>query len=150
MTPEDQEQPEQQEQQEPETLRKNGSHPFEDESRYSRHLQPPMVEPYQKTFMEGEKNFSNIVNHLLKKPLSVIHTINEKGGVSYLPILIMTIVSLALFGFIIGSFNGVGAQMWAAPVKIIFGVLFSSIICLSGVQWVSNTWLISFLFIKRS
>lgn len=86
--------------------------------------------PYEKSFIEGENTFSNIVSHLLKKPLSVIHTIDEKGGVSYLPILIMTILSLSLFGFIVGSFNGVTDQMWVAPMKIVFGVLFSSAICL--------------------
>ena len=91
---------------------------------------PPIEEPYEKSYIEGEKTFSNIVSHLLKKPLSVIHTIDEKGGVSYLPILIMTIISLTLFGFIIGSFNGVTDQMWAAPLKIVAGVLFSSAICL--------------------
>lgn len=92
--------------------------------------EPQKEEPYVKSYIEGDKSFSNIVSYLLKKPLSVIHTLDEKGGVSYVPILIMTLVSLALFGFIVGSFNGAGEQMWAAPVKIIGGVLFSSIICL--------------------
>lgn len=84
----------------------------------------------QSIYIEGEKTFSNIVSHLLKKPLNVIHTIHDKGGVSYTPMLVMTVLSLSLFGFILGSFDGVSHQMWAAPVKIVFGLLFSSLLCL--------------------
>ena len=91
---------------------------------------PEPQEPYQKTFIEGEYTFSNTISHLLKKPLSVIHSIDEKKGVHWMPIFAMTIFSLALFGFIVGSFEGATKQMWLAPTKIVFGVLFSSLICL--------------------
>ncbi len=132
MTPEDQNQNGHQDQpkQEP------GNPPKEYNWSNPEQLTPPnqsqsrMQLPYEKSFIVGENTFSNIVSHLLKKPLSVIHTIDEKGGVSYAPILIMTIISLTLFGFIVGSFSGITDQMWAAPVKIVFGVLFSSLICL--------------------
>jgi hypothetical protein len=93
--------------------------------------QPEAVKKhYNKTFIEGDYSFSNIINHLLKKPLSVIHTMDEKEGVSWMPILAMTVFSLVLFGFIVGSFQGATEQMWLAPVKIVGGVLFSSLICL--------------------
>ena len=85
---------------------------------------------YVKTFIEGDNSFSNIINHLLKRPLSVIHTMDEKGGVPWMPILLMTVFALTLFGFIVGSFQGATEQMWLAPLKIVGGVLFSSLICL--------------------
>jgi len=87
-------------------------------------------EPYVKTFIEGDYSFSNIMSHLLKKPLSVIHSIDEREGVRWTPILLLTITALAFFGFIVGSFSGATEQMWLAPAKIVSGVLFSSLICL--------------------
>ena len=97
--------------------------------------QPPQQshrpeEPYVKTFIEGDYSFSNIMSHLLKKPLSVIHSIDEREGVRWTPILLLTITALAFFGFIVGSFSGATEQMWLAPAKIVSGVLFSSLICL--------------------
>ena len=93
-------------------------------------MKPQSPQTYEKTFIEGEYSFSNIINHLLKKPLSVIHTMDEKEGVRWAPILAMTVFSLSLFGFIVGSFQGATEQMWLAPLKIVGGVLFSSLICL--------------------
>ena len=61
---------------------------------------------YVKTYIEGEHSFSNIISHLLKKPLSVIHSIDEQDDVRWSPIFIMTIIALSFFGFIVGSFNG--------------------------------------------
>ncbi len=93
----------------------------------------PMREPekpYEKSYIEGDNSFSNIINHLLKKPLSVIHTMDEKQDVRWMPILAMTVFALSLFGFIVGSFEGATEQMWLAPMKIVGGVLFSSLICL--------------------
>lgn len=80
-----------------------------------------------------EHGFSHILNHLLKKPLSVVYEIthenptSEKSPLSAL--LIITLVSLAIFGVVIGMFSS-GTQLWAAPVKVIGGVFFSGLICL--------------------
>ena len=62
--------------------------------------------PYEKSYIEGDNSFSNIINHLLKKPLSVIHTMDDKEDVRWMPILAMTVFALTLFGFIVGSFQG--------------------------------------------
>lgn len=76
-----------------------------------------------------ENGFSHILNNLLKKPLSVIHEINE-GERSPIPaLLIITLACLAIFGLVLGMFSA-GAQLWASPVKVIGGVLFSGLICL--------------------
>lgn len=105
--------------------------PEEPQYKYNPQREPerPPV-PYVKSFIEGEYTFSNIISHLLKKPLSVIHSIDEKEGVRWMPIFAMTIFSLALFGFIVGSFEGATEQMYLAPLKIVGGVVFSSLICL--------------------
>jgi len=107
----------------PETLKPREQEP-------PNHNAPTAQDTYTKTFIEEDYSFSNIISHLLKKPLSIIHSIDEKKGVRMAPIFIMTIVSLAFFGFIVGSFNGATEQMWLAPAKIVSGVLFSSLICL--------------------
>ena len=43
--------------------------------------------------------------------------------------MIITLASLAIFGIVLGMFSS-GNQLWAAPVKVIGGVLFSGLICL--------------------
>ncbi|MBK1831863.1 hypothetical protein JIN77_14100 [Verrucomicrobiaceae bacterium R5-34] len=90
-------------------------------------LPPPAPDPDYQAM--GQHGFSQILNYLLKKPLSVIHEINH-GERSPLPaLLVITLVSLAIFGLVLGMFSA-GAQLWAAPVKVIGGVLFSGLICL--------------------
>ena len=87
-------------------------------------------DPAVKEYLQGEPTFSNILSHLLRKPLSIIHSHNEKKNIPWKLLLIMCFISLALFGFIVGTFSGYSDQLWAAPLKIIFGVFFSAAICL--------------------
>jgi len=44
-------------------------------------------------------------------------------------LLMITLVSLGIFGIVLGMFSG-GTQLWAAPLKVIGGVFFSAFICL--------------------
>ena len=76
-----------------------------------------------------ESGFSHILNHLLKKPLSVIYEINEGNRNPLSVLLIISLVSLAIFGLVLGMFSS-GTQLWAAPVKVIGGIFFSGLICL--------------------
>ena len=76
-----------------------------------------------------EAGFSQILNHLLKKPLSVIYEINHGERNPLLALLAITLVCLSIFGFVLGMFSA-GAQLWAAPAKVVGGVLFSGVICL--------------------
>lgn len=78
--------------------------------------------------MEGD-GFSNILGHLLKKPLSIIHEINKGDKNPLAALLMITLGSLAVFGFVLGLFSS-GQQLWIAPAKIIGGVFFSGLICL--------------------
>lgn len=78
--------------------------------------------------MEGS-GFSQTLGSLLRKPMSIIHEISH-GAKSPVPaLLLITLVSLAIFGFVIGIFSA-GNQLWIAPVKVIGGVFFSALICL--------------------
>ena len=80
-----------------------------------------------------DTGFSHILNHLLKKPLSVIYEITHVSKISQKSplsaLLIITLVSLTIFGIVLGMFSS-GTQLWAAPVKVIGGVFFSGLICL--------------------
>ncbi|MBT8036496.1 MAG: hypothetical protein KJO21_03025 [Verrucomicrobiae bacterium] len=75
-----------------------------------------------------ETGFSHILNDLLKKPLSVIYEVKHGNHSPLSALLIVTLASLAIFGIVLGMFSS-GEQLWAAPVKIIGGVLFSGLIC---------------------
>jgi hypothetical protein len=81
--------------------------------------------------LEGGSELPNILNKLLKKPLSIIHNVetDESGRTIPLRLLLISIVSLAVFGFVVGTFSW-HHQLWAAPVKIVGGLLFSGLICL--------------------
>lgn len=73
--------------------------------------------------------FSNILSHLLKKPLSIIHEINKGDKNPIMALFMITLTCLAVFGFVLGIFSS-GQQLWIAPTKLIGGVLFSGLICL--------------------
>ena len=78
--------------------------------------------------MEGS-GFSQILSHLLRKPMSVVYSFNHEGKSPASALLLITLVCLAIFGFVIGIFSA-GDQLWLAPLKVIGGVLFSALICL--------------------
>ncbi len=78
--------------------------------------------------MDGQ-GFSHILSHLLRKPLSIIHEINKGHKNPVIALFIITLSSLAVFGFALGIFSS-GQQLWMAPAKVIGGVLFSGLICL--------------------
>jgi len=92
---------------------------------------PPKHDPGPDPDYEAmqENGFSHILNNLLKKPLSVIHEINESERSPIPALLIITLACIAIFGLVLGMFSA-GTQLWAAPVKVIGGVLFSALICL--------------------
>jgi len=81
--------------------------------------------------LEGGCTLPNLINKLLKKPLSIIHELEMKknaGKITSLLLLIAT-VSFSVFGVIVGTFSW-DDQIWAAPLKIVCGLLFSGVICL--------------------
>lgn len=68
---------------------------------------------------------------LLKKPLRLLEALIGGGnsGAIVKNLIITTVVCLAVFGFVIGTFS-MGTQLWAAPLKITLGMLVAGLICL--------------------
>lgn len=67
---------------------------------------------------------------LLRNPGSLAHHIHFKSAAGIgLYLILIAVVSLSIFGLVIGLFSG-GTQLWAAPLKICGGMLFSAAICL--------------------
>ena len=82
--------------------------------------------------LEGGDDFPNIINKLLKKPLSLIYNLemdDESGRNIPVRLLFISIGCLAVFGLVVGTFSW-ERQLWAAPLKIVSGLLFSGLICL--------------------
>ena len=94
---------------------------------------PPSISDVQSGFvpMEGGTSFSNLLSNLLRKPLSIFHELETKKVLWKIPItlILISVVSLTVFGFVVGTFSW-GDQIWAAPLKIVSGLMFSALICL--------------------
>ncbi|MDP7655767.1 MAG: hypothetical protein QF706_06820, partial [Roseibacillus sp.] len=68
--------------------------------------------------MGRDKTFSNTINALLRKPLSVVYTLEmEKradGRKLLVRLLCISVTCLAIFGLVVGTFSW-NQQLWAAP-----------------------------------
>ncbi len=70
------------------------------------------------------------IDALLREPNRVMQQLNRPGaGSLVVSMLIAAILCNLIYGVVAGSFSG-GTQLWAAPVKIAGGLLFSAFICL--------------------
>ena len=69
-----------------------------------------------------------LVEALLRSPRGLVRRLADPGHGAFLPFLGLAIVSLLVFGAVLGSF-AMGQQMWAAPVKITGGLLIAGLIC---------------------
>ena len=94
---------------------------------------PPSISDSKSGFvpMEGGVSFSNLLSKLLRKPLSIFHELETKEVLWKIPItlILISVVSLTVFGLVVGTFSW-GNQIWAAPLKIVSGLMFSALICL--------------------
>ena len=94
---------------------------------------PPSIDEAQAVFvpMDGGTSFSNLISKLLRKPLSIFHALESKEGFLKIPVtlLLIAVVCLTVFGLVVGTFSW-GDQIWAAPLKIVSGLMFSALICL--------------------
>ena len=99
---------------------------------------PPVLPNYPKQDLkqgyeplEGDCTLPNLINKLLKKPLSIVYELemkNDVGKITCLLLLIAT-MSFSIFGIVVGTISW-NVQIWAAPLKIVCGLLFSGLICL--------------------
>lgn len=73
--------------------------------------------------------FVTVIEALLKQPGRIMHECKQGDGKVPRILLIGAVLGLAVFGALLGTFSG-GVQYWAAPLKIVVGVLCSLVICL--------------------
>jgi len=92
---------------------------------------PPKLQNTAKpvTLIEDPLTFSTLLNALLKRPIDLISTIHKKQTLPWLPLLLVSIICLSIFGIVIGAFSG-AEQLWLAPTKIVLGLSFGALICL--------------------
>ncbi|MGC6459449.1 MAG: hypothetical protein ACON4R_13900 [Akkermansiaceae bacterium] len=76
-------------------------------------------------------SYSEIFEGLLKAPKSLIAAFSEnKEGTPFLKkLIVLAALGFLVFGVTIGSFS-YHEQLWAAPLKTLIGIIFSSLICL--------------------
>lgn len=91
--------------------------------------QTPATSPMDFVPMERPATFPNVIEALLKQPGRVLYECKSGGSGIPARLLLGAILCLAVFGVLLGTFSG-GTQLWAAPAKVIGGVLFSMLICL--------------------
>tara|TARA_B110000008_G_scaffold56170_2_gene55674 strand:+ start:1787 stop:2491 length:705 start_codon:yes stop_codon:yes gene_type:complete len=91
---------------------------------------PPIPKPGPVT-PQVDTSLASVFEGLLKSPQSLIAGINQSktSGPFTSKLLIIALVGFIIFGVTMGSFS-FQEQLWAAPLKTILGLTFSSIICL--------------------
>lgn len=86
--------------------------------------------------------FQLLIQNLLKEPLDVIYTLTKRDRLPWAALIFCILGAFALFGLILGGFSG-GHQLWAAPLKMTGGLIFTAIItfpslfifsCLTGAK----------------
>jgi hypothetical protein len=85
---------------------------------------PPRVEPP----LPETLNLRSLFEALLRSPRALVRRLATPGHGAFGPFLGIAILSLIVFGGVLGSF-AMGAQMWAAPLKITVGLLIAGLIC---------------------
>lgn len=90
-------------------------------------LPPPLPSSLQP--MEGRATLLNVVEHLLRHPARILHGCGANGWRVIPLLLVVASVTLAVFGFLLGTFSG-GVQLWSAPLKVVLGALAAVIICM--------------------
>ena len=75
-------------------------------------------------------NFVGAIEAILRQPRRVMFQLRQPGaGRLIAAMLAVSVVCGLIYGVVAGTFSG-GTQLWAAPVKIVGGLLISALICL--------------------
>src|SRR6266498_4364581 len=75
-------------------------------------------------------NFVGAIESILREPRRVMFQLRQPGASRLIAaMLTVSVVCGLIYGVIAGTFSG-GTQLWAAPVKIVGGLLISAFICL--------------------
>ena len=73
-----------------------------------------------------------LVERLLKDPLGLVALFESRRKLlNILGLLGLIILCAATYGIVVGTFAG-GMQLWAAPLKLVLGVVVSALFCLPG------------------
>ena len=84
---------------------------------------PPLEAP-----LPQKLDFKNLFEALLRRPLALIPRLAEPDHGATGKFALMALISILLFGFVLGCFAK-HEQLWAAPAKITAGLVFSGLIC---------------------
>lgn len=90
---------------------------------------PPVPQPAPAPEpMPDSPSIMNVIENLLKQPVRLMQACKSgKGGVPA-KLICIAAVSLSVFGVLLGTFSG-GEQLWAAPLKIVLGMVVAVLIC---------------------
>ena len=75
-------------------------------------------------------NMVGAIEAILRQPRRVMYQLRQPGAGRLICLMLMVaLVCSLLYGLVVGTFS-MGAQLWAAPVKIAGGLLLTALICL--------------------
>src|SRR5947208_8258627 len=101
-------------------------------------LPPPIPAGYSAALPPGENpedkipvtGFIGAVEAILRQPRRVIYQLAQGSSTSLTAaLLIIAVLCAGIYGLVVGTFS-MGDQLWAAPVKIVLGLLVCAFICL--------------------
>jgi len=96
------------------------------------HLVSPTIQRLRESYkpLDGPATPIGTTDGLLKNPMRIVYELMEGRSTKVmLQLWGVAILGLAAYGVVVGMFSG-GAQLWAVPLKVVGGTLFSALICL--------------------
>jgi hypothetical protein len=91
-------------------------------------LQPESAPPPVEPVLDGPLDAKKLFDALLRAPKALVERLAEPGHGAAGLFLAILLFSMLAYGLVLGSF-AMGGQLWAAPVKIVSGILISGVIC---------------------
>jgi hypothetical protein len=93
--------------------------------------EPPPIPKPESVTPQADTSLASVFEGLLKSPKNLIAGITDSKtpGAFTSKLLILALVGFIIFGVTMGSFS-FHEQLWAAPLKTLLGLTFSTIICL--------------------
>ncbi|GAA5130874.1 hypothetical protein JIN84_05285 [Luteolibacter yonseiensis] len=88
----------------------------------------PAVPPPLEAPLPAKLDLKSLFEALLRRPHSLVERLSEPDHGATGKLALVAVVSILCFGFVIGCFAK-HEQLWAAPLKITTGLLFSGLIC---------------------
>ncbi len=80
------------------------------------------------TMGKPDYSFKNLFEELLRRPQGLVDDTRCEGTKVIMRLSAVAVLSMLIFGFLLGTFS-YGHQLWAAPVKLVCGLIFAGLIC---------------------